>query len=167
MWSRPSSAWWISSVKRCLRAWTQEIPLSQEPNRGPSWQSSLLHLTRTVHVKADYSLKTLPLFPPSPSDEDPRASGPYSTPLFSYFPTSFCKLVRIIVWRSQEQGWEVSEILWDASGPESNHIQQNTGVSDSLQPMFLNVPNLSPVVSWFLSVVLQEGFDGVHPQSAI
>lgn len=52
-WSRPSSVWSTSSVKRCQRAWTPETPPSQGPNRGPSWQSSRRLLTRTVHVKAD------------------------------------------------------------------------------------------------------------------
>lgn len=120
MWSRPSSAWSTSSAKRCRRAWMLATLPSQGPNRGPSWQSSPLHLTRTVHVKADYSPQNpFPSFPSllPPPPMGPQGLGPYSITLFTHSPASFCNLVRIIGWLSQEPGWKVSEMLWDVSGP--------------------------------------------------
>lgn len=77
--SRLSSAWWTSSAKRCPRAWTPEILLSQGPSRGPSWRSSRPLLTRTVHVKDDSSPKqypsSLPLPLPHPAQAGAQCPG--------------------------------------------------------------------------------------------
>lgn len=115
--SRLSSAWWTSSAKRCPRAWTPEILLSQGPSRGPSWRSSRPLLTRTVHVKDDSSPKQYPSPLPLPFltllKLEPSAPGPTFIDLFSnHVPSCFGDLAAIAHWGEPEPGWKGSEVFF-------------------------------------------------------